>query len=172
VPEQTLLRNFRFRVKLLRSPNAEAGSNRGPAPIPSGTPLGDAAFQECTGLELAMDVQEHLEGGRNDGVIKRVGRAKLQELVLKRGMLFGGTRGPVDSQLWVWIQDVLAGTRPVRRYDGIVEVMSVGETVVARWAFDRGLPAKLVGPSLNGKTGDVAIEELHIAHEGLRLVVR
>jgi phage tail-like protein len=172
VPEQTLLRTFRFRVKLLRSANAEAGSNLGPAPLPSGTPLGDGAFQECNGLELAMDVQEHLEGGRNDGVIKRVGRAKLQELVLKRGMLFGGDAGPVDSDLWRWIQEVLSGTRPVRRYDGIVEVMSVDQTVVARWAFDRGLPSRLLGPQLNGKTGDVAIEELHIAHEGLRLVIR
>src|SRR5258707_696761 len=82
VPEETLLRTFRFRVKLLRSATAESGSTRGPAPIPSGTPLpGDGAFQECSGLELAMDVQEHLEGGRNDGVIKRVGRAKVQELV-------------------------------------------------------------------------------------------
>jgi hypothetical protein len=33
----------------------------------------------------------------------------------------------------------------------------------------RGLPQKLQGPSLNAKTGDVAMEELHIAHEGLRL---
>jgi len=41
---------------------------------------------------------------------------------------------------------------------------------VAIWHFDRGLPAKVVGPQLNGKTGEIAIEELHIAHEGLRLL--
>jgi len=29
---------------------------------------------------------------------------------------------------------------------------------------------KVSGPQLNAKTGEVAIEELHIAHEGLRLV--
>jgi hypothetical protein len=28
---------------------------------------------------------------------------------------------------------------------------------------------KIRGPELNAKTGEVAIEELHIAHEGLRL---
>jgi hypothetical protein len=28
---------------------------------------------------------------------------------------------------------------------------------------------KLVGPALNAKTGELAIEELHIAHEGLWL---
>ena len=44
-----------------------------------------------------------------------------------------------------------------------------GSRVVARWIFDRGLPIKVAGPTLNAKTGEIAIEELHIAHEGLRL---
>jgi phage tail-like protein len=43
-------------------------------------------------------------------------------------------------------------------------------SVVARWAFVRGLPAKVTGPQLNARTGEIAIEELHILHEGLRLV--
>jgi len=64
---------------------------------------------------------------------------------------------------------VVSGVRPIRRYDGTIEVLGAAEAVVATWTFSRGLPAKLVGPQLNGKTGDVAIEELHIAHEGLRL---
>ena len=43
---------------------------------------------------------------------------------------------------------------------------------VAKWGNSLAvrLPAKLVGPQLNAKTGDVAIEELHIAHEGLHLL--
>jgi len=53
----------------------------------------------------------------------------------------------------------------------LCRLMGVGESdVVATWVFDRGLPAKVRGPELNGKTGEIAIEELHIAHEGLRLV--
>ena len=63
----------------------------------------------------------------------------------------------------------MGGVRPIRRYDGTVEVLGEAEAVVATWTFTRGLPAKLVGPQLNAKTGEVAIEELHIAHEGLRL---
>jgi len=37
-----------------------------------------------------MDVQDYLEGGRNDGIIRRAGRAKYTNIVLKRGMFFGG----------------------------------------------------------------------------------
>jgi len=174
-PDPQLLRSFRFQVKLIKSAGGEAGGEPQPptvAPLDESpgddTQLGDGAFQECTGLEVEQDVQEYLEGGRNDGVIRRVGRAKYQQIVLKRGMMFSG-RGPVDNELWAWLQSVVSGTRPVRRYDGIVEVMDVGPAVVARWVFARGLPAKVSGPQLNARTGEVAIEELHIAHEGMRL---
>jgi phage tail-like protein len=91
-----------------------------------------------------------------------------ENIVLKRGMLYASQQ--VDRTLWEWIQGVLSGVRPVARYDGTIEVMSIGDTVVARWEFERGLPARINGPTLNAKTGEIAIEELHIAHEGLRLV--
>jgi phage tail-like protein len=166
-----LLRAFRFQVKLLQSPFQVEGDDL--AAVTStlrlgGDPLADGAFQECSGLDVELDVQELVEGGRNDGVIRRVGRAKYSPIVLKRGMFTSG--GAVNRDLWAWLQDVAAGVRPVRRYDGIVEVMSVGDTVAARWLFERGLPAKVGGPQLNAKTGEIALEELHIAHEGLRLV--
>jgi phage tail-like protein len=170
------LRTFRFQVILRRSAQVEAGTsgtadNEPPGAAASGEPLGDGGFQECSGLEIQMDVQEYLEGGRNDGVIKRIGRAKYSDLVLKRGMFYGD-EGQVNRDLWLWLQDMVAGQVPARRYDGIVEV--IGEEpdeIVATWVFDRGLPAKVTGPQLNAKTGDIAIEELHIAHEGLRLEV-
>jgi len=166
----SLLRTFRFQVKLLQSPfGVEGNEDDATSALGlSGTPLADGAFQECTGLDAELDVVELQEGGRNDGVIRLVGRAKYQPLVLKRGMFYAS--GAVNRDLWDWFQDVASGVRPVRRYDGIVEVMSVGTNVVARWVFERGLPVKLTGPQLNARTGEVALEELHIAHEGLRLV--
>lgn len=165
-----LLRSFRFRVQLRRSPEAEAGSaaTSSPSPDPGGDPLGDGAFQECSGLEVEMEVQEYQEGGRNDGVIQRAGRAKYVPIVLKRGM-FHAEGGQVNTDLWRWFQGAVSGTRPLARYDGTVEVMSEGEDVVATWVFHRGLPAKLRGPQLNAQSGEIAIEELTIAHEGLRL---
>jgi phage tail-like protein len=134
---------------------------------PAGDLLGDGAFQECSGLEIEQDVQEIVPGGDNARVVKRVGRAKYPNLVLKRGMFFAG--GAVNADLWTWIQSVVNNVRPVPRYDGTIEVMDVGEVVVATWTFSRGLPARIRGPTLNAQTGEIAIEELHIAHEGLRL---
>ena len=168
---ETLVRAFRFQIKLRRSAPAESGAS-GPTPpgaFPAGGALSDGGFQECTGLEIEMDVQSYPEGGRNDGVIQRVGRAKYSNIVLKRGMFYDD-RGEVNRVLWDWLQGVLSGVRPVARYDGVVEVLGVGQEVVSAWAFDRGLPSRVRGPELNAKTGEIAIEELHIAHEGLRLV--
>jgi phage tail-like protein len=163
-----LLRSFRFQVKLRKSPTVESGAQV-LNDSPTGAPLGDGGFQECSGLEVEMDIQDHMEGGRNDGVIRRAGRAKYGPLILKRGMFFN-VGSEVNRELWEWIQGVVAGARPIARYDGFVQVFDVGDNVVATWVFDRGLPAKIRGPELNAKTGEIAIEELHIAHEGLRLV--
>jgi len=179
-----MLPAFRFEVRLLRSPDVIAGSQQ-PAGAGSGytPPTGDAllggsgaadwrgAFQECSGLEIEMDIQEYQEGGRNNGTIRRVGRGKYQNIVLKRGMFHAtDDNAQVNTELWHWMQRILNGERPVPRYDGVVSVMSADGTVRANWMFDRGLPAKIRGPELNGKSGEIAIEELTIAHEGLRLL--
>lgn len=170
-PEQ-LAPAFNFRVSLKQSAPRGArlsgdGQDSGGEEI-----LGDGGFQECSGLEIEMDVQEHQEGGRNDGVVRFVGRGRYSNLVLKRGM-FHAADGEVNPQLWLWIQQALDGRHPVRRYDGVVEVLDrrgePASRVVATWAFSRGLPAKISGPSLDARTGEIAIEEIQIAHEGLRL---
>lgn len=131
--------------------------------------LGDGGFQECSGLGIDMDVHEINEGGRNDGTVRLIGRGKYTNIVLKRGMLYP-TGGTAVNEIWDWLQGILSGRRPVVRYDGVIEVLSASSgDVTATWVFDRGLPAKVSGPTLNAKSGEVAIEELTIAHEGLRL---
>jgi phage tail-like protein len=177
VDDVMLLTAFRFEVKLLRSPDIVAGRQQpagqgaGYDPPKGARELGTGAFQECTGLEIEMDVQEYLEGGRNNGTVRRVGRAKYQPLLLKRGMFFKKSGdGIVVPELWHWLQRIVNGERPVPRYDGVVHVMGGDGTVRATWMFDRGLPSKIRGPELNARTGEIVIEELTIAHEGLRLL--
>lgn len=185
-----LVQTFRFRVRLTRSaapgrtaeppppiprPPSEAGAP-GPGAVDPGAAdraperLGDGGFQECAGLALEADVREYLQGGANDEVVRRVGRVRLQPIVLKRGMLVAADGGSADTSLWDWLHGMVAGGAPVPRYDGDVEVLDpAGRRVVAHWTFVRGLPLKITGPTLNARTGEIAVEELHIAHEGLRL---
>lgn len=173
-----VLQSFRFEVTLTDSPHsippASPALPASPASDRSGQnngTLGNGSFQECSGLELEADIREYLEGGRNDGVIRRVGRVKLQPLVLKRGMFAKSSGGPVDSALWDWLQDMVRGEKPARRINGTVHVYaSREEQPLATWRFVHGLPSKIVGPALNARSGEIAIEELHIVHEGLALV--
>lgn len=170
-----VLQSFRFEVTLTDSPVAASGAPAAPGrSTPGGRTLGNGSFQECSGLELEADVREYLEGGRNDGVIRRVGRVKLQPLVLKRGMFAKSPGQRVDPDLWHWLQDMVSGVRPVRRINGTVQVYASrqGEDPLAIWQFVRGLPSKITGPALNARSGEIAIEELHIVHEGLSLVPR
>ncbi|MEP4888895.1 MAG: phage tail protein [Aliiglaciecola sp.] len=171
-----LLSNFNFEISLIKAVNIESGSNLTSSPNTSGKDvLGDGGFAECSGLEIQMDVQQIQEGGRNDGVIQQVGRAKYQNLVLKRGMFYNADN-KLAMDVWEWIQSVVSGSLPVTRYDGIIKVYghrkspSKDAPIIATWAFDRALPTKVSGPSLNAKSGDVALEELHLAHEGLRML--
>ena len=153
-----LLQTFKFNVTLTRS-----------TPGSTDRTLGNGAFAECSGLQLEADVREFLEGGRNDGVVRRVGRVKLVPIVLKRGMFSPGPNDGADTALWDWITSMISGSG-VRRYNGEIVLLNPALTLAhATWTFERGLPVKVVGPTLNAKTGDIAIEELHIAHEGLRL---
>ncbi|MQA90387.1 MAG: phage tail protein [Gemmatimonas sp.] len=171
--DRKLAGTFNFWVTLRKSAAIESGASGVSAASAesTGKPLGDGGFQECTGLDIEMDVQELQEGGRNDGVIQRVGPGKYSRITLKRGMLYG-TDNKVDAVLWGWLQGILTGARPVTRYDGTIQLMGHDQgKVLATWAFDRGIPAKISGPQLNSKSGDIAIEELQIAHEGLRLAI-
>lgn len=174
---ELILPAFRFEVKLIRSPDVVAGRQNLPGAGDGYSPptgkalLGGGGFQECNGLEIEMDIQEYQEGGRNNGTIRRVGRAKYQPIVLKRGMFYQPEgEDKANTDLWHWMQRIVNGERPVPRHDGLIYVMSANNTVRATWMFDRGLPAKIRGPELNAKTGEIAIEELTIAHEGLRLL--
>jgi phage tail-like protein len=154
-----LVQTFRFQVDLTIS-----------EPMP-GWPssLGTGGFSECSGLTLEADVREYLEGGFNYGVVRRVGRVKLAPLVLKRGM-FLKDDGTTDSTMWDWLSATVYGLLPIPRYNGRVTVRDPSDQrVTATWCFDRGLPVKVAGPALNAITGNIAIEELNIAHEGLRL---
>ena len=118
-------------------------------------------FSECGGLEMSMDIEEYREGGNNGTVLKFPTRIKWANLRLKRGVA-------LSDDLWLWHYGFAQGQ--VQRRDGIVTLQDEEQVPVKIWSFRRGLPVKWTGPALNATQNQVAIEELEIAHEGLRLL--
>ncbi|NTU86268.1 MAG: phage tail protein [Chloroflexales bacterium] len=119
----------------------------------------NAAFAECDGLEMTMEVKTIREGGNNGQQIRLSGPASYGQLSLKRGMT-----GSFD--LWNWFSQVLYD--PALRADAHVVVLSADSARQrARFLLRRCVPVKLKAPALNAKDGVIAIEELALAYESL-----
>ncbi len=118
-------------------------------------------FSECSGLELSLDAEEYKEGGNNGGSLRFPTRVKWTNLRLKRGIA-------TANDLWKWHYSFVEGK--VQRRDGVITLQDELHLPVKVWSFTRGLPVKWTGPSLNATQNAVAIEELEIAHEGLKLL--
>lgn len=136
---------FNFLVEIVRSDAA--------------APMVGAAFAECDGLEMSMEVKTLREGGANGRQVRLAGPATVGQLTLKRGMTS-------DSfELWQWMSDSIAN--PGLRADAEVVLLAADGGERARFVLSRCLPVKVKAPPLNGKDGAVAIEELHIAYESI-----
>ena len=149
--------SFRFQVWFTENVVPAAGDD---------STMSDAGFSEVGGLEANIDVKSYAEGGRAEGNRQLVGRTTYPNLVLKRGM-------SRNFESWQWFTNVARGVRPVPRKGIIIELLDAADrtNVVARWLVSSAVPVKMKCNDLNAKTGEVAIEEMHLAHEGLELEI-
>lgn len=120
--------------------------------------LCNAAFAECDGLEMTMDVKTIREGGANGRAVRLTGVLNYGQLTLKRGMTS-------SSDLWDWFSAVMID--PSIRASAEVVMLAPNGSELARFVLGRCLPVKLKAPTLNAKDGTIAIEELQIAYESL-----
>lgn len=127
-----------------------------------GKPLAEAAFSDCDGLEMSLEVKTIREGGANDRQIRLNGAVAYGQLTLKRGMT-----GNFD--LWRWFADSAADPR-LRADAEVVLFAPDGATERARFRLSRCVPVKMKAPALSAKDGQVAIEELQVAYETLALI--
>ncbi len=129
----------------------------------------NAAFSECDGLEMTLEVKTIREGGNNGRQIRLAGPAGFGTLTLKRGMT-------KSFDLWTWFQAVI--DNPGLRADVKVVLYAEGQPkspqeerpVSASWELSKCVPVKLKAPPFNARDGMVAVEEFQVAYESLRLL--
>lgn len=158
---------FRFRVSLYN-----ANSNQ---------LLCAGEFSEVSGFELTMEPKTIAEGGRNWGEHQRSGPTKFAPIILKRGVTS-------VNDLWAWFDVTTRQSYYGYRLHGEITVLgnptakrgsgggkgahaeqTVTDNAVMVWKLVGVLPTKFKGPDLNSTANQVAIEELHLVHEGLEL---
>lgn len=131
-------------------------------PEGASSPLAGAAFSECDGIEMTVDVKTIREGGANDRAVRVPGIVNYSNLTLKRGVT-------TNFDLWTWAQNSI--TDPLLRANAEVVMFDIdGKTERARFRLDRCLPVKFKAPAFNAKDGNVAIEEFQLAYEKFDIV--
>src|SRR5713226_8404944 len=94
-----------------------------------------AAFSECDGLEMSMEVKTIREGGNNGRQLRLAGPLAFGQLTLKRGMT-------ATFDLWDWFSAVMADAR-LRANASVVLFAGDGQTERARFQLTGCLPVKL-----------------------------
>lgn len=126
----------------------------------------EAAFSECSGLEIATDVFEYQEGGLNEYTHKLPGRTKLSNVTLKRGFA-------TSNELYKWYlemeQDLLTGKTITRKQVAITLYSTSEPKELMRWTLNDAFPVKWVGPTFKAGEAATAVETLEFAHHGITL---
>jgi phage tail-like protein len=118
-------------------------------------------FSECSGLSTDTNIIEYRKGNENQGTVRKLpGLIRYTQISLRKGFT-------QNKKLWEWRKKVIDGK--TQRTSGTITLLDEARQPALRWNFRQGWPSKWEGPALNGKTSEVAIEMLEIAHEGLEL---
>jgi phage tail-like protein len=138
-------------------------------------------FSEVSGLEASMEHKVVRQGGDNYGARMLAGPVSFGTVILKRGVARSQT-------LWRWWA-MFAGADnrddgrpiPANRCDILIGLLASGaentnssptrptRKVAMGWRLQNAMPVKFRVGDLNAKGSDVAIEELHLVHEGLHV---
>ena len=120
-----------------------------------------ASFSECSGLSVKIKREAHFEGGVNDQQRIVLGQSEFSDVTLKRGLTD-------DLVFWTWISQILGGGQRTRRSINILLFNQAGETMQC-WTLIGVVPVGWKAPSLQANSTTVAIEELTLAYEGLKI---
>lgn len=120
-----------------------------------------AWFTECSGLGVTIDKESYLEGGVNDQQRILLKQAKFNDVTLKRGITN-------DIIFWQWISQVLAG-KPKQRLNINIILFNQAGARMQTWTLIGAIPTAWKAPGLQADSNNVAIEELTLSYEGLKV---
>ena len=120
-----------------------------------------ASFSECSGLDVQVDKDVYFEGGVNEQQRIFLKQTKFNDITLKRGL-------SEDLTFWTWIKKLLEEGKAERRDINILLFNQAGETIQA-WTLRGAVPVGWRTPNLQADSSAVAIEELILAYEGLKV---
>lgn len=119
-----------------------------------------ASFSECSGINIDVEKEVYQEGGVNDQQRISLGHTRFSDITLKRGT----TDDYTFSQ---WLSELFE-QKTQRRNVNIVTYNQAGE-IMKSWCLIGAIPVGWKLPSLEADGNTVAVEELTLAFEGLKI---
>ncbi len=117
-------------------------------------------FSDVSGLGMEVKYSEYRNGNDKVSTVRKVPNTHTNDdVTLKRGVI-----GSVD--LYAWLKTVRDGVADART----VTISLLDESrsdAVCTWTLRRAQPKKWTGPTMAGKGGESAMEELVLVHEGI-----
>lgn len=123
-----------------------------------------ASFSECQGLGVKIKYESYYEGGVNDQQRILLGQPEFSEVTLKRGTTD-------DLVFWNWLKQVMKVDPQKsieRRNVNIMVFNQAGETMQC-WTLIGAVPINWKAPALSADSTTVAIEELTLIYEGIKV---
>ncbi len=123
-----------------------------------GTIIG--GFSDASGLGVDVSYSEYRNGNERFNTVRKVPNThKIDDVTLKRGLVG-------SDDLFAWLKGVRDGTADPRSVT--ITLLDEARNPVATFTLRNAQPKKWAGPTLAAKGGgEVAMEELHIVHEGI-----
>lgn len=123
---------------------------------------GTIAFQEVSGLDAEFDAVEYRAGNSIDfSTVRMPGLRKGSDVTLKKGIFKD------DTALYDYFVSVKMNT--IQRETVTIELLDEEGQSLFTWTLQNAFPMKITGTDLEAGAGEVAVEELVLAHEGLTM---
>lgn len=122
--------------------------------------LGEASFQEVSGLDAEYDVIEYRAGNSIDfSTVKMPGLRKDSDVTLKKGTFKD------DTSLYDYFNQMKMNT--IARQTVTIQLLDEEHSPMFTWTLKNAFPMKFSGTDLDAQHNEVAVEEIVLAHEGI-----
>jgi phage tail-like protein len=120
----------------------------------------DGHCSDVSGLGFEINYSEYRDGQEKTNTVRKVPNTfKVDEVTIKRGLLG-------SLEVYAWLAAVSRGEYQPRTVT--ISLYDEAGNPAATFKLTNAQPKKWVGPTLAAKGGgEVAMEELHLVHEGI-----
>lgn len=125
----------------------------------------DIAFQEITGLEKEMNIEEVVCGGENRFKYRLPTTTSFKNLILKGGV------SDLSSPLSQWCVDTIDSdfSKPIVTKDISINLLNPDGKISLKWVFHNAYPVKWSGSELNSEKNSVFLKTIELAYQNFNI---